>query len=116
MTAIETVSAANATQVACRSDAVLEQGAQRQRVAEEEGEDDGDRDRGEVGPVEGGGADEAEDLADRAAGQAVPGGGERGAVKRRVHVASTMSVLHLSGPLGVGAAAASASSRDSWSA
>src|SRR3954447_20409082 len=58
------------------------QRSQRQRVTEEEREHYGDPDRGGVAPIERGRDDEPEDLADRAAREAVPGGAEGRTVQR----------------------------------
>ena len=94
ITAIETVSAASATGNAAASampDA--EQRHHRQRVAEEEREHDGERDRLPVAPAERGTDDHAEHLADRAAGQAVHGGAEGDAIQAGRHMpAAALSV------------------------
>ena len=54
-----------------------------ERVAEEEGERHGERDRAEVGEPERGADDHADDLADRAAGQAMQRRAERDAGRAR---------------------------------
>src|SRR4051812_3573159 len=59
-----------------QGDAARYQRPQRQGVAEEEREHYGGPDRGGVAPIERGRDDEPEDLADRAAREAVPGGAE----------------------------------------
>ena len=60
-----------------------EQDPHRERIAEGEGQDDGEHDRGDVLPAPPRGEDEAEHLTDRAAGEAMEGGVEGPPVERR---------------------------------
>ena len=83
ITAMETVSDASAIGTTARErHAGAQQRQARERVAEEEGERDGERDRLQVGPAERGADDHAEHLADGAAGEAVHGGAEGEPVER----------------------------------
>ena len=77
-------------------------GPHRQRVAEGEREDDREHDRRQVGQADGGRDDQPQDLADRAAGQAVDGrveGGpvEAGGVTARVGWGLVAGVFHTPG-------------------
>ena len=80
ITRIETVSAARAVRTALRD---VEAGAayagEGEQVAEEEGQHDRQRDARDVAPAPPGGEHHAQHLADRTAGQAVEGRGDRGA-------------------------------------
>jgi hypothetical protein len=69
MTVIETVSEARARRP--EDNAGAQQRQQRQRIAEEKGQDDGQHDRGEVSPPAPGPHDHAQHLADGTAGKAM---------------------------------------------